>query len=102
VQAGQYQPGVELGAILQLDPFQQVPAHVTGQKRAVLQGLHIQPQVTRRQAEGITAQQRWHGQAPPQVRQAPAQRAQWVVRLAEQLARQLTPPDRALGQGDPG
>ena len=55
-----------------------------------------------RHAQRVAAQQRGQAETAPQIRQRPAQRTQRVIRLAEQLARQLTPPDRTSGQRHPG
>ena len=47
---------------------------------------HIHPQLSRRQAQRVAAQQRGQAETTPQIRQGPAQRTQRVIRLPEQLA----------------
>ena len=99
---GQHEPDAEGRAVARLHTLQQRPADLRRGQRTVPQRAHIQPQGAVSQADRIAAQQFRVLAGAAQVSQAPAERPQRVVGLAEQLRGQLAPGQRPFREGNPG
>jgi hypothetical protein len=93
------QPRIELRARAGIDTLQQLAANERGIRLARSQRQHVH-RGPRRQAQlqGIAAQGGADAECATQLRQGPAQGAEWVVGIAEDQAGQPRARDRSLGQ----
>ena len=100
--SGDEEPQVELGAPGGVDALEQragadVWRDVTVQRERIDSEM-----VGKLLTNGISREDVRIAQSPPQLRQAPAQAGQWVVRVGKQFAAEFPPGERTVGQQDPG